>query len=744
MPLSARSSRSARARALPGIDAITKATGQIDTNVKELKQQVTKEFAALNDRIDDIEDELDDIAAQQRDFAAYIANQKARQDAMDAANAKAAKNQTYLATRQAATYLMTTLLSAVDPRAGQAFEVVAEAEFQIADSMNAFLESAAGLGLGDALASTSGLVLTGNIVGAVMKVLPLLAGGPGGSPEQAILEQIALVRKDIADLRQQMNDRFDRVDREIGQVYSALGTQLAKIDTRLGEIHGDLATIESVLLKQQNDLSRFEGNIYAALSAGFRRPLSDAIDESLGYATRTGKPLPFGSFAHFEHLFYAWGVSDAFDSASVGPDAGHRPLDAAHVESQLTEFPLDQNLNYLNALLAAGPTGALGDAARQHPVAPFLEAPAPNPGDWALAARAYGRLAEESPKYARKVPASRGQQLIKVGEELQSALGRLTVVRTADGAAPNADLWDALVENYRRRADAVWQSLTNATNKEINSLGYDPNKDLPDALLREPDHWPPESMSRCDNGQNELPLEPADWQRGWLTGIDRSLLLAKLAGRGDLRFCYSATWDNPTYKNLGADTPCRFPICRVYADLTVHVSLLFRGDGEVGWHTIETKANVVPENPTDRWPFAQRFLGSGVASQTGPDFWWPDPYDAARKADLAGTLNSALNQHWAQNRQEARDEAETRAVWGAMLGFLQTTGVAQLFAAQLAELNGPEGAQLLSDSTARRRSCERSPHWRSHVRWNATSTSGRCCSARVASSMTRAERSSRR
>ncbi len=113
------------------------------------------------------------------------------------------------------------------------------------------------------------------MLGVAMQVMSLF-GPDQPAPDQMILEEIGKLRQQVGELRNEMHDRFDRVDRQLDSIYTTMQTRFDLIDVQLGKINGSLADIQDTLMTLDNTLARIERNNFEFLDAGFRRDFANA------------------------------------------------------------------------------------------------------------------------------------------------------------------------------------------------------------------------------------------------------------------------------------------------------------------------------------------------------------------------------------------------------------------------------------------------------------------------------------
>ena len=233
-------------------------------------------------------------------------------------------------------------------------------------------------------AQLGSVVLAGNLVGAAMQIAGLFQDNP--SPDQIILEQIAQLRQQLAQMQSIMIDRFDRVDAQLGQIAGSLDSALKQLSI----IGADLVQVQTQIFGLQSQVSRLELEIHDWLRNTDRIPLLTAINTALGYEKRNGRKMSIGEFLNYEGLFYTWATVVVKDTTRAGPDYA-----TDIVMSNQLKFPLASNINYLAQLVSK----FLG-----FPQIAQAGARLPNLNDYLFSASAYYRLIIENPDYVGQLP----------------------------------------------------------------------------------------------------------------------------------------------------------------------------------------------------------------------------------------------------------------------------------------------------------------------------------------------------
>lgn len=419
--------------------------GGLQMSIDDLTALTQSEFDKLNASLEDMRGILVGIDKQQKDILAYLKDQKAREQAEALAAAKAKEHERKLKAAQSGIFIVSTLIGLKYPERAKQITVVGNAVIQVGETYRQWMSAVAGLSASGKIFNLSTVIATGNMLGAVMSVASLF-GGNEPSPEQMILQEIAKLRQEIGQLRSEMHDRFDRVDRGLNLIFTTMHDRFDQIDVQLGRIVGDIHELRLSLASMSASLHRIELNNVAFLDSLGRRPLLIAMNGSLGYRQRTGNVLAYEpGFVDAENAFYTWGVSTAFDALAAGPQ--QRDYRDSQVLDELASLPLDSNLNYLNGwLLANGYPGLSG-------------ARLPGMRDWVIAARAYATLGLENPQHLVRIDRNRLQALDKVGQDMEAALLRISAPVSASGAISHSVVLSSALAYYNDKQQTLHAAL---------------------------------------------------------------------------------------------------------------------------------------------------------------------------------------------------------------------------------------------------------------------------------------------
>jgi hypothetical protein len=428
--------------------------GSLEISLEDLNKLALQEFGKINASIDDMQKTLVSITKQQGELVAFMKDQQKRQALQEQADAKDKQHKLLIDAATSSVSIISTLVGFKNPKLAKQISTVGQSLIKIGDSVRSYLKTVSTLStLG---ASLSTVVMTGNVLGAVMSIVSLF--GPQEPPiEQTILEEIGKLRQQVNELRVEMHTRFDQVDKQLNTIYTTMHERFNQIDIQLGKINGSLAEIQQSLLTLSLALNRMERNNFEYFDALGRRPLREALNGALGYKQRTGLDMPYQpDFVNYENFFHTWGTVNALDSLSAGP--AQRDYSDAAVLGELNAAPLDANLNYLNGWLVA------------HGMQPFANKRLASPRDWTFASRAYADLGLEWPEHFRRIDPQRQAALDAVGKDLELAMQNISTMLTPNGPQGNGPLFTALTSYYNAKLEALDGALVQSEAAYVKDL----------------------------------------------------------------------------------------------------------------------------------------------------------------------------------------------------------------------------------------------------------------------------------
>jgi hypothetical protein len=434
------------------------ADGTISISLDELKTLSESEFAKLHTSLDEMKQTLIEIDKKQDVIVDYIKNQQEKEKMQELAKKKAEEYQLKLDAIKSSISILTTITAQIDPKLAKEIGVVGNSALQVGTAINSWLKAVSGLNGLNKVFSLSTVVMTGNVLGAVMNVVSLF-GDDKPSPEQMILEEIGKLRQQIEQLRGEMHSRFDRIDAELNTIYTTMHERFDQIDIQLGKINGNILEVQQSLVGLDLKLSRIERNNFELLNTLGRRPLLEAINGGLGYRKRVGSPMPEAYFVQIENQFHSWATLHAFDPVNAGPT--QRDYSDSGLLTELNAYPFDANLNYLNGWLVV------------HDLPAIANQPLPSARDWLLASRAYTQLALEEPErmatFIQNDP-QRQARLNQIGVELETAMHNLSTRLTPTGTLGNSLLFTTAITLYQSKLNAIDSELQTLETAFVNEM----------------------------------------------------------------------------------------------------------------------------------------------------------------------------------------------------------------------------------------------------------------------------------
>ena len=265
----------------------------------------------------------------------------------------------------------------------------------------------------------------------------------GPPPEKTILESVKLVGEMISDLSDQMEDRFDHVDLALAQTLRGLSNAVLLI----GKAREDILKMSQNVVSMREDLSkvqasvhRLKDDLYTYFDTTFLANLVPAITGALG-SKEMKYDQGYMSYREAENIFYGWAVVHATNLV-LSNSREQDDLDDSVLLSELTERPLESNLNYIKEFLR-----------RRLDLSQLSTDDVANPLYWYIGASAYLRLAAEHPEYFRRMVSSKEHldDVIQIGTNLEDFFRTITFDKNG---TVNRELYDAILDYYKDKLDA--------------------------------------------------------------------------------------------------------------------------------------------------------------------------------------------------------------------------------------------------------------------------------------------------
>ncbi|MEM1331488.1 MAG: Ig-like domain-containing protein [Planctomycetota bacterium] len=419
-----------------------------------MRSTAQAEFGTLSDRIDANKQEIVDGLVAHPDL--FNASDRAAdplvvQALLDARLSAAMDRATSRTRLNGAALLIAQSELAADRKYAEEAQDLSELQLEVDET---FDDVASVLDIGGNIVIGAAAIYSGNYAAGIGSLLQGVGGifgiidGDTPAPEQQIFDQIVEVRQDIADLSNNMNERFDAIDRQLNIIYGAMVSGLNQLNETTLQIDTNVRALRSDLYALKSDLSSLEANLYGVLSAGFEQSFVEDIETALGFGIGGVDMVYSGggsnTFLSFESRFLARGTTIAKNDVFAGP-SGLTLSNDGSAAALLTSRPLGSNINNLRLF-----PGEL-----QLPLWSFGRVV--NPTTWAVAADAYAQLARENPWYFALLESNR-QAVNDSG--LERLLDEGEAVRSMMSGARDRNLFEALVGDYLGRLDAVEASLS--------------------------------------------------------------------------------------------------------------------------------------------------------------------------------------------------------------------------------------------------------------------------------------------
>lgn len=246
------------------------------------------------------------------------------------------------------------------------------------------------------------VLLSGNIANAALALVSMF--GPGAKdPVVTMLESgFGSVRQDIKQLREEMHDRFDRVDKALEAISATLETRFSRLDKKIDALQRSV----DALSVEQRAHYKIEIEAFAALlSQTYRRTLSYCLN------SQAKEYLDYGAYANCLVVVAQYGADDARNYVVNGAvlfNPSGQPEEAARLVGRIEAA-------FLRGLLAQSLSGS---AALLGPSASTIMRKVPSPTAWANAVDTYFSLRDLAPSIKNPEP-------IKVVPLTEEALSRM-------------------------------------------------------------------------------------------------------------------------------------------------------------------------------------------------------------------------------------------------------------------------------------------------------------------------------
>lgn len=248
---------------------------------------------------------------------------------------------------EAGSFVVGSLASLIDGKTGSQITSAGTGAANLVRVAATYAESA--INIGDQVFNFATDVATGNMLGAIGGIFGFFDdGGPNPNDQdlQDIKQQLGQVQSQLSTMKADMDQRFDRIDAELGQLYGEMNMRFDRLETISLYSLGLVEQIRTELLGVEEKLGRFETNVYAYFQASEYARLNHAISY-----LDSPNPTPDG-LDDQETTLEQWAVNDLTAPYAAGPPK--RSYKDADLAQELSDFPIERNINYLSQYLTQG------------------------------------------------------------------------------------------------------------------------------------------------------------------------------------------------------------------------------------------------------------------------------------------------------------------------------------------------------------------------------------------------------
>jgi len=502
-------------------------------------------------------------------------------------------------------HALSLIIAPFDPELARHVQIVSRATVQVVKAIDAFANALDGGNFGAAL-------LTGNILGAVTSLFSVFDSGP--SPEELILQEIQALRRDVQELRREMNDRFDRVDASLNSIYEQMNRQFAAVSAQLDYLRGDIKQVQQSLLELSVAVTRLESNVFQYVTALGQRNLNLDTVACLNRDRLRGRGFAFtqGEFDACVDRFFSHATFNSRDVLATG--GPNRDYSDTALSTELERLPVEANINFLIQFVVR----RFADTGLET----FATGRVPNPLEWSLGSEGVLTLAVQQPDmFAGRT--SEGIDLMLASSDEILAMSRGVAVRSsADGQqVGNMPLFENLLSYYTEKNAALIQQIRDAQNRYRSSsvFGYDPwkGREQPSTVTLTPAQVPspfPCTGATPHRGDFRLELPPEA-----LPLIPNQVHMARHIGLGEVQTCFTAEYTDVIDEKGEHEECCGFdgpiPFHRKRGRLTVHVQIRLQGIND------PVAVLTIKYNELEQFYYSSALGGTITPEPQTPYFW---------------------------------------------------------------------------------------------------------------------------
>ncbi len=275
---------------------------------------------------------------------------------------------------------------------------------------------------------------------------PLLSPTVAKPPVDNTVRNLVLgLQAQMENLRSTMDARFDKVDKNLSDIYSTMLNQFSAQNLQNQYTYEQLQGIQQTLSTQSSNMARFEQDLFGVLDNFLNHFLLVDLNPALDFQRRNQSDLPFtggGSFNTYEGSLFTWATENAADATRAGTTATLTYNGTALTPLMFTDplQPIGFRINGLRTMTTQIPGS---------PVLSSLGATnVVNPTTWAVNADTYGYFARQNPWYTSRV-------LSNAPARLGSVISKGTDVQTVMSNARSPQLFTRLIADYQSKLTAL-------------------------------------------------------------------------------------------------------------------------------------------------------------------------------------------------------------------------------------------------------------------------------------------------
>jgi hypothetical protein len=321
------------------------------------------------------------------------------------------------------------------------------------------------------------LTAAGGFLSAVTGSLGLVSDlNAGPTVDEQVFDQVVALRQQVEQMRQEMNERFDRIDRQLNIMYSTMINGFNALGDEINDIGNQVDELVREMTAARSQLRRLEVALYGVAQDILLTDLTSEANIVLDYRDENGVDLPYAGgspdFITASESFFTYATLTSLSEAFVGSRT-NPTVTAANALEYVGDGPVSAYLNDLAVL----PQG-IG-------LPPLVISDLPGIEPWSQAASAYAQLARENPWYfAYRYNRQLEDFNADPGNESPPELDRIIqsgdqIVRFVDAIRETDDmgesaLFSKLVEEYKTAATVLQLEINAVINAETPDVFQGP------------------------------------------------------------------------------------------------------------------------------------------------------------------------------------------------------------------------------------------------------------------------------